>query len=173
MIWSKWVWTAKLSPLLLQVHHLFSTMTSDQVCIKVLIHHHLAFYRLKLRRSASQLPPTPVNLFAQLCVTIFCSWGQAEGLTQRYCRWSGSPPVSLPTILSSLAPMTSSAGQVLQYKYISMVCWQTGIVWNVCRCQHYTLVTQKQSQKHKFRFHYKTCKKETKNILFCSTLASI
>jgi len=31
MIWSKWVWTAKFSPLLLQVHHLFSTMKSDQL----------------------------------------------------------------------------------------------------------------------------------------------
>ena len=119
MVWSKWVWTAKLSPLLLQVHHLFSTMTSDQVCIKVLIHHHLAFIeRLKLRwlASHSQLATHTCQLFAQLCVTrsvIFCSWGQAQGVTLRYCRWSGSPPVSLPTILSSLAPMTSSAGQVL------------------------------------------------------------
>ena len=124
MIWSKWVWTAKFSPLLLQVHHLFSTMTSDQVCIKVLIHHHLAFIeRLKLRwlASHSQLATHTCQLFAQLCVTrsvIFCSWGQAQGVTLRYCRWSGSPPVSLPTILSSLAPMTSSAGQVLQSKYI-------------------------------------------------------
>ena len=40
-------------------------------------------------------------------------------------------------------------------------------------CQHYILVSQKQSQNHKFRFHDQTCKKKTNDFLFYSTLASI
>ena len=47
-------------------------------------------------------------------------------------------------------------------KYISMVCWQTSIVWDVCMCQHYILLSKNSPKSTNLGFIKRLAKRKQK-----------